>query len=104
MHVQINPAEGIEVSEALAQHIHDSLHAIEKRFGDRLTRIEIHLKDINGPKGGPDKHTMLEARPRGLAPAVAESTSEDAYEGVRLAANRLEKVLGKQLGKLDTHH
>lgn len=105
MHVQINAAEGIEVSEALAQHIHRSLETVEKRFGDRLTRVEIHLKDINGPKGGPDKHCTLEARPRGLDPAIAESTSEDAYDGVRLAAARLEKVLDKRIGKLaDREH
>ena len=103
MHVQINPAEGVEVSEALAQHIHHSLEAVEKRFGDRLTRVEIHLKDVNGPKGGPDKHCMVEARPRGLEPAVAESTADDAYDSVRLAAERLEKVLGKRIGKLADH-
>ncbi|MCK5771059.1 HPF/RaiA family ribosome-associated protein [Algiphilus sp.] len=104
MHVQINPAEGIEVSEALAQHIHDSLERVEKRFGDRITRVEIHLKDINGPKGGPDKHCLVEARPRGLDPAVAESTSEDAYDGVRQAAHKLEKVLDKRIGKLAQHN
>ena len=49
MQVQINPADGITLSEALEQHIHDKLEALEKRFGDRLTRIEVHLKDINGP-------------------------------------------------------
>ncbi|WP_043770083.1 HPF/RaiA family ribosome-associated protein [Algiphilus aromaticivorans] len=99
MQVQINPADGITLSEALEQHIHDKLEALEKRFGDRLTRIEVHLKDINGPKGGPDKHCKLEARPRGLQPAVAESTTEDAYEGISLSADRLKKVLEKQLGK-----
>lgn len=105
MHVQINAAEGIKVSEALAQHIHRSLETVEKRFGDRVTRIEVHLKDINGPKGGPDKHCMLEARLRGLDPMKAESTSEDAYNGVRLAAERLEKVLDKRIGKLaDRNH
>lgn len=104
MHVQINAAEGIEVSDAFAQHIHHSLETVEKRFGDRLTRVEIHIKDINGPKGGPDKHTTLEARPRGLEPVIAESTVDDAYEGVRMAAKRLEKVLDKRLGKLDERH
>lgn len=100
MHVQINAAEGIEVSDALAEHIHHSLETVEKRFGDRLTRIEIHLKDINGPKGGPDKHCTLEARPRGLEPAIAEATADDAYDVVRNTASKLEKVLDKRLGKL----
>ena len=99
MQIQINPGSGITLSEALEQHIHDKLETLEKRFGDRLTRVEVHLEDINGPKGGPDKHCKLEARPSGLEPAIAESTTEDAYEGISLSTDRLKKVLETQLGK-----
>lgn len=103
MHIQINPADGIEVSEAFAAHIHKALETVEKRFGDRLTRVEAHLKDLNGPKGGVDKHCMLEARPRGLDPVTAEANATDAYDVVREAAGKLEKVLDKRLGKLAAH-
>lgn len=100
MQIQINPAEGIQTSEALEQHIHRRLDTIGKRFGDRLTRIEVYLKDVNGPKGGVDKHCTLEARPRGLGPSIAESTADEAYVAVHGAASRLEKVLETRFGRL----
>ena len=101
MHIQINPGEGIEMSEALEAHIEKSLGAVQKRFGDRLTRIEVFLKDVNGNKGGVDTHCTIEARPRSLDPSAAEGQGKDAYQAVTDAAGKLEKVLGSLFGKLD---
>lgn len=100
MHIQFNAGEGVAVSEALEQHAHDRLNKVARRFGDRLTRVEVYLKDVNGPKGGTDKESVMEARPRGLQPSVAGATASDAYEAVKLAAERLEKVLDHRLGRL----
>lgn len=100
MQIQINPGPGVHISEALERQIYESLETIDRRFGDQLTRIEVHFQDINGPKGGENKHCSIEARPRGLDPVIAENTAEDAYDSVRGAARKLENVLGKRFGKL----
>ncbi len=100
MQIQINPGEGLSVSEALKAHIHKSLESVERRFGDRITRIEAFLKDVNGPKGGVDKQCVLEARLRSLEPEAATGLEEDAYDAVKAAADRLEKVLERRIGKL----
>ncbi|WP_290635791.1 HPF/RaiA family ribosome-associated protein [Aquisalimonas sp.] len=101
MHLQINPAQGVTVSEALEAHLRQRLETIERRFGDRLTRIEAYFTDVNGPKGGINKQCKLEARPRGLDPVAAEHLSENAYDAASGAADRLEKVLDKRFGKLE---
>lgn len=93
MQIEIEP-ERIHVTEALEQHVRDSLSAIDRRWGDRITRVTMHLKDINSAgKGGIDKHCTLEARPAGLKPVAAENTAADAYDAVKGAAAKLEKVL-----------
>ncbi len=54
------------------------------RFKKRLTRVEVHLSDVNGPKGGRDCRCALEARPAGRQPVAVTSeahTSDDAVKG-----------------------
>lgn len=100
MQVIINPADNIELSDAYAGHIHRSLEKVDRRFGDWLTRTEVFLKDVNGPKGGVDKHCRLEARPRGTEPIVTDHQDEDAYTCVTRAAEKLGKALERRRGQL----
>ena len=101
MQIQLNSAQGVSMSPALEAHIHKHLQGVERRFGERLTRIEVYLTDVNGPKGGVNKQCKLEARPRGGDPLMAEFLHENAYDSVTGATKRLESVLGNYFGKLD---
>lgn len=101
MQIQMNAAQGVSMSPALEEHIKKQLQSVERRFGERLTRIEVYLTDVNGPKGGLNKQCKLEARPRGGDPLMAELLHEDAYDAVTGAVKRLGSVLGNYFGKLD---
>lgn len=101
MHLQLNPAQGVALSDALETHIRQQLESVERRFGERLTRLEVYMSDVNGPKGGINKLCKLEARPSGGDPLFAEALGETAYEAVTTAVKRLESVLGSHFGKLD---
>jgi ribosome-associated translation inhibitor RaiA len=101
MQIQLNSAQGVSMSPALEEHINRQLQRVDRRFGERLTRIEVYLTDVNGPKGGLNKLCKLEARPRGGDPLMAELLQEDAYDAVSGAVKRLESVLGNHFGKLD---
>ena len=101
MHIQLNSAQGVSISPALREHINKQLRSVDGRFGERLTRIEVYLTDVNGPKGGLNKQCKLEARPRGGDPLLAELLHEDAYDAVSGAVKRLESVLSNHFGKLD---
>lgn len=100
MQVIINPADAIKLTDAFSNHIHGSLEKLERRFGDWLTRTEVFIKDVNGPKGGVDKHCRLEARPRGTEPVVIDHQDEDAYTCVTRAAEKLGKALQRRRGQL----
>ena len=100
MQIIINPADDVDLSAAFTDHVHRSLDKVDRRFGDWLTRTEAFIKDVNGPKGGVDKHCRLEARPRGTDPVVIDHQDEDAYTCVTRAAEKLGKALERRYGQL----
>ncbi|MEM6571333.1 MAG: HPF/RaiA family ribosome-associated protein [Planctomycetota bacterium] len=71
------------------------------RFYDRLTRLELSLRDENGAKGGVDTRCLIEARPRGFDPLTAEDIATNATEAVGGAVKKLERVLDSRIGKLE---
>lgn len=99
MDIDINAAEGVERSESLDQHIHSKLSKVEKRFGDRITRVEVFLKDVNAQKGGIDKSCTMEARPAGMDPVAVEATDADVYASVRDASSKLERAVEHRMNR-----
>lgn len=101
MELIINPGDGVQLSDALRDHLQHKLEPVERKHGERLTRIEAHFKDDNADKGGRDIHCLLEAHPRGMDPIVAEALAEDAYTASHQAAGKLDRALANQFGKND---
>ena len=66
MQVQFNSDSSVMGTENVAERIEAAVREKLARFEERLTRIEIHVRDDNGAKGGADdKACTIEARPRG---------------------------------------
>ncbi|AUB77909.1 MULTISPECIES: HPF/RaiA family ribosome-associated protein [Spiribacter] len=102
MELIINPGDGVHLSDALRDHVQHKLEPVERKHGERLTRIEVHFKDDNAGKGGADDvHCLLEAHPRGRDPLVAEAVAEDAYTAAHQAAGKLDRSLAHHFGKDD---
>lgn len=78
-------------------------HALE-RFADRLTRVEVFIKDLNADKGGVDKRCVIEARPSGQDPVAVEHDAEGIGEAVGGAAKKLQRLLDHKFGKQGDHH
>lgn len=92
---------GLDHTPALDEAIDKALERTIARFSDRLTRVEVHCKDENSPhkSGANDKRCLMEARPRGMDPVVAEESGNDMKLVIREAARTLERVLEKRLKK-----
>ena len=100
MQVQFNSDSSVMGTENVAERIEAMLHSKLARFEDRLTRLEVHVSDENGTKGGGDDKTcMIEARPRSGKPIGVTEHAAKVDDAARKAANtmaqRLERVLGK---------
>jgi ribosomal subunit interface protein len=103
MQIQIN-ADDIQVSEFLANRIEDEVRKALKHVAERVTRVEVHVRDENGPKAGVDKRCMMEARLAGEEPVAVNAESDDMYAAVHQSAEKLEKAVGRRLDREKDHH
>jgi len=85
--------KNLDNSPSLQQHTRDKLDKIERRWGDRITRIRVFFSDVNADKGGADKHCTIEARLAGMEPLVAEALADKAYDAVNVTVDKLIRVL-----------
>ncbi|HEX8585783.1 MAG TPA: HPF/RaiA family ribosome-associated protein [Allosphingosinicella sp.] len=71
------------------------------RFEGRITDVEVHMSDINGPRGGnADKRASMEARVNGIQPVAAIDEGDTYERAVIGAAKKVVRALDHQLGKL----
>jgi len=102
MKIQINFGD-VQKSDALVDHVESQLRHSLKRFEDRITRLEVHLRDVNAKKAGLDKHCTVEVRPAGQQPFVVEAQDNDLYRAIRDAAEKAERAVTHKFEKQDAH-
>lgn len=73
------------------------------RFTDWLTRVEVHLHDVDGPDvvTGQGLEAMLEARPSGSQPLTVSHRAQCFREAVNGALAKLTARLETAFGKSD---
>src|SRR3546814_5583767 len=77
MQIFIHTDRNIALTDAQREGFEQVLAGAVDRFDARLTRIEVHLSDVNSTRGGvSDKRCVLETRPAGRQPRSEEHTSE----------------------------
>ncbi len=89
-----------EGHEALATHIKTVVESAMSRFSDRISRVEVHLSDVNGHKVGRDEtRCVMEVRLLGR-PAIAvthqDTTPDLAVDG---AAGKLKRLIESTLSR-----
>jgi ribosome-associated translation inhibitor RaiA len=104
MQVQVNHDNHVRIGDdaatRLSQVVEDSL----SHFADRITRIEMHLGDVNAGKGGDaDKRCMLEARLANLEPIAVTHQAESLHLAIDGALDKLEHAMSRKIGRLETH-
>jgi ribosomal subunit interface protein len=94
----------IDKTDAIDEHVHESVNHALHRFDQRLTRVEVHVGDHNADKAGPnDKRCLMEARPKGLGPIAVEHEGDDLYAVIKEAAKKLHRALERKLERHDEH-
>ena len=103
MQIQIF-AQGVDVPDPLRAYVERNLTDVLKHHAERLTRVDVHLKDLNSKsKNGVDKHCLLEAKPRGLDPVVVEHDAPEFKDAVHHAVQKLERALQHRIDKQRNH-
>ena len=104
MQVQFNSDHTVMGTENVAERIEANVREKLARFEDRLTRLEIHVRDVNGTKhGADDKHCTIEARPKGGKPIGVTEAAAKVDDAARKAAGTLAQRLERHFGKQAKH-
>lgn len=103
MKIQLNTDSHIVGSEALTAEIERKVNSTLSRFLDRITRIEVHLSDLNSTKIGPDdKRCVMEVRVARLPPVSVSHQAPTVPLAIDGAREKMAKALDTAFGKRDT--
>lgn len=100
--IHIRPGN-LESSGAIDAWVRRKLSGILRRYRTRMTAVDVHFEDVNGPKHTGD-HTqcVMEARVNGRLPIAVRASSGDLYSAIDAAARKLESAIGKSVERIDT--
>lgn len=102
MQVLVNSDHHIVGGEDLTERVQGVVEDRLGRFAGRITRVEVHLNDLNGNKlGERDKRCLMEARLGGMKPIAVSHEAPTLTEAIHAAADKLERALDHALGKLE---
>lgn len=101
MQIQVNTDRNIEGSRELTDRVNGAVKSALERFSGQITRVEVHLSDQGGVKGGQaDKRCMIEARIEGRRPTAVTHQAATLTEAVDVAAAKLKRSIESTLQRL----
>jgi hypothetical protein len=99
--IQINTDNQVASDAERDARIEEQIRQRLARFEGRITDVEIHVSDINGPRGGAaDLRATLEARVNGVPPVAVSDQGATVDRAILGAAKKAVRALDHQLGKL----
>jgi ribosome-associated translation inhibitor RaiA len=101
MQIQVNSDQSVDATEALGARVRDVVENALTRFGDQITRVEVHLSDESSNKSTPDdKRCLLEARLEHRRPIAVSHQAATLDDAVRGAAAKMERSIESTIGRL----
>lgn len=99
MKIQVN-ARRLTLTKALNRYVKRRLKfALGSQF-EHVTRVDVTLSDINGPKGGEDKRCQMLLKIKGQGDVVIEDTHSHLYAAIDRAAGRASQAATKRIARL----
>jgi len=102
MKIQINSGKNAATDTRATRLIEDKVKRALKNFSGKLTRVEVHISDVNSHKFGvQDKRCLIEARPASHRPLAVRSAGRTAAGAIRDALTKLRSSLHTFYGRLE---
>jgi hypothetical protein len=101
MQFQLNTDSTIQGDERLAEVAQTIVTGALGHLAGRLTRVEVHIVDVNAAKGGSDDiRCTIEGRPEGMQPQTVTHSDANVEAALRGGAKKLRALLDSEFGKL----
>jgi hypothetical protein len=94
LHIRIH---GLESTPELTQVVERYFHFALGRFRNRVRKVEVHLTDLNGPRGGPDKECRVLMKIMGRDTVVIREVDSELNSAVARAAERAGRAAARHL-------
>ena len=103
MQILLHSDPNTDGRQAMTEHLKSVVTDAMGRFGDRITRVEAHLSDVNSQarSSGEDIHCTLEARLIGLQAIVVKDSAGNAHQAIDGAVRKLRRAVQTEIGKHD---
>lgn len=102
MQVIVNTDSNVNGTERVAGALETIVEESLARYGERLTRVEVHLSDGSAGRSSTDDiKCTLEARPAGGTPVVVTENANTVEEALTGALHKMKSLLETHFGKLD---
>ena len=99
MHIEFSTDNKTGGNDKLAAHVKSVVQGALGRFSDRITRVEVHLSDLNSEKGGhDDKRCMMEVRLEGRQPTAVTHQAATFEQAISGATGKLKRSVESALG------
>lgn len=100
MQIQLNTDASVQGDDSMIGWTQRELGERLARHRDSITRVEVHLSDINGSRGGEaDKRCLLEARLAGRPPVAVSHEAAKVADAIFGASDKLLRALDTTLGR-----
>ena len=97
--IQVSTDNTVEGHDELSRQTEAIVERGLARFGDRVTRVEVHLSDVDGAKhSADDKRCLLEARLAGHQPLVVSDQADSLRSATTGATRKLVRALDSTVG------
>lgn len=100
MQIQVNTDSNVHGDDSLTAWVRQEVEEKLARFSEYVTRIEVHLSDVNAARESEaDKRCLIEARLAGRQPTAVSHDAGKVAEAVHGATEKLVHVLDKIVGR-----
>ncbi len=96
VHLKVSP----RLREFVEAHLAEPIGTF---YDSEAAELQVHLVDINGPKGGEDKECRVTVFMPGFSPIHVVEATDNIYKSVALVRERVERLAKKELGRLRKH-
>jgi ribosomal subunit interface protein len=98
MELQIR-SRNLELDADLRDLIRRRMTCALERFDDHIRTLRVLVSDVNGPRGGHDKHVRAELQLHHGESVLVEEQHSDVRAAAATAADRVGQVLGRLVNR-----
>jgi ribosomal subunit interface protein len=100
--IHIRPGN-LQTSSAIEAWVHRKLAGAFRRYGAKMTAVEVHFEDVNGQKhGGEHTRCVMEARVNGRIPIAVSAGASNLYAAIDAASRKLDAAISRVVERRHT--